>query len=893
LSTVIFLNHQEQQDRREALLLGVAFAILTVAAIAMLLSPAARLESWDGIGGSWGRLIVLPVWAGVVWLLRMALRRWAPNRDPFLLPVSMLLTGWGILTIWRLSPNFGMRQLGWFAFGSLLLVAVLWAPRDMRWLKRYRYVWLTGGLLLTAATLIFGTNPSGGQLRLWLGWSGVYLQPSEPLRLLLIAFVASFFADRQAFDWATHRPRLLPVFAPLLVVWSLSIVLLLIQRDLGTGSLMLILLAVLLYVVSDRWQVLVAAGVFAAIGGVLVYLLFDVVRIRVQALINPWADPIGGSYQIVQSLISLASGGVFGRGPGLGSPGFVPAVHTDFIFAAVTEEWGLLGALAMVALFAVLVARGLRVALQNRDLFSALLAAGLAASFGLQTVLIIGGVVRILPLTGITLPFVSYGGSSLVTSFIGLGFLLAISGREEQMREPMRRPVRHLQAGFSFAWLAISLALGWWTIYRAPILTARTDNARRGLASRYVLRGQILDREGMPLANSIGERGDFTRIYSLPAAAHAVGYDSLAFGLSGLEMSMDPWLRGEEGYPPGVIWWQRLLTSNPPPGLDVRLTLDRELQAAAAQALGAGPGAVVVIDPVSGEVLALASAPAFDANRLEDDWQDLVVNSDAPLLNRTTQGRYQPGTAMAPFLLAWAESQEIASVEDPAVDIFAPVMIAGGELLCADPLILQEEHDLGQALIGGCPTPFADLGERVGAEGLTAMVEAFGFDQPAEIRLASAAAAEPGIPNAGDDLRLAAVGQGELAVSPLQMAAALAALWNGGEIPSLRLVDAVRNPDGTWQQLAAMREAKLAVSPEAAQSLLAALEGSGDLLGMTATAIAGPEGERLAWFLGGMEAGDAPRVIVVVLEEADPQDAREIALATVQATRNGLPTPAD
>ncbi len=892
MSTATLTDLQQQQDRREALLLCVAFAILTLAAVAMLLSHAARLESWEGLGLGMGRLVILPVWGGAAWLLRMLLRRWVPSRDPFLLPVAMLLTGWGMLTIWRLSPAFGLRQLGWFAIGTLLLAAVLRAPRDLRWLKRYRYIWLSGGLLLTAATLIFGTNPSGGEPRLWLGCCGIYLQPSEPLRLLLIAFVASFFADRLAFGWATRRPRLLPTLAPLLVVWSLSTALLLMQRDLGTGTLLLILLAVLLYLASDRWQVLLVAGAFATIGGVLVYGLFDVVRLRVEALINPWADPIGGSYQIVQSLISLASGGVFGRGPGLGSPGFVPAVHTDFIFAAVTEEWGLLGALAMVALFAVLVTRGLRVALQNRDLFSALLAAGLAASFGLQAVLIIGGVVRILPLTGITLPFVSYGGSSLATSFIGLGFLLALSGRE-QAAQPLRRPLRNLQVGFSLAWVMISLALGWWTIYRAPVLTARTDNARRGLASRYVQRGQILDRGDVPLAMSVGERGDFMRIYSLPEAAHTVGYDSLAYGLSGLEMSMDPWLRGEEGYPEEVIWWQKLLTSNPPPGLDVRLTLDSGLQSAAAQALGDGPGAVVVIDPLTGEVLALASAPAFDANHLEEDWQDLVSNSDAPLLNRTTQGRFQPGMAMAPFMLAWAESQGLASAGDAVMNMTSPVPVDGGRLLCDDPLILLSEHTFEQALLNGCPAPFADLGERMGSDEFMAMVEAFGLDQPADIRLPSADAVEIGAPEAGESLRLAAVGQGELAVTPMQIAAALAAFWNSGDLPALRLVDAVRDPGGAWQQFDALTGPTTAISPETARALLAALESEGDLLGMTAAAIAGPEGQRLAWFLGGTRSADSPLVIVIVLEDGEPQEARSIAQAMAEELGIDLSSPSD
>ena len=201
----------------------------------------------------------------------------------------------------------------------------------------------------------------------------------------------------------------------------------------------------MLYLASGRWQVLLAAAVLATIGGAVGYALFGVVRLRLEAWLNPWADPTGGSYQIVQSLIAIASGGVIGRGPGVGAPAFVPVAHSDFIFSAVAEEWGLLGGLGMIALFAVLVGRGLRVA-ARREPFGVMLAAGVTLALGLQSLILGGVMTRLFPLTGVTLPFVSYGGSSLVTSFIALGFLLLLSGESG----PSRRfgpELRQVQSG--------------------------------------------------------------------------------------------------------------------------------------------------------------------------------------------------------------------------------------------------------------------------------------------------------------------------------------------------------------------------------------------------------------------------------------------------------------
>jgi cell division protein FtsW (lipid II flippase)/cell division protein FtsI/penicillin-binding protein 2 len=866
--------------RREACLLWIAFVFLLLTSLALLIAPAVREGSWQGFGASVRALLLLPIWATAAIGLHRQLSLRHPERDPLLLPVGLLLAGWGVLLVLRLSPTFGLRQLAWLTIGALLAWVILRLPADLRWLRRYRYVWLAGGLALTALTLLFGTNPSGGEERLWLGCCGFYLQPSEPLRLLLLAYLASFFADRLSFGWADRRPELQTALLPLLLVWGISVGILLVQRDLGTGTLLLSLLAVMLYMTTDRWQILLVALVLAVIGAAAGYALFDVVRLRVLAWLNPWADPMGGSYQVIQGLIAYASGGLFGRGPGIGAPGLVPIAVSDYIFAAVGEEWGLTGGLALIGLYALLVQRGLRAAGRSADPFRALLAGGIAAAFGLQALMILGGVLRLLPITGITLPLLSYGGSSLITSLVGLALLLILSRGDRRNR--FARPASVVQVGMTLGWVALALALGWWTIVRGPALTTRTDNPRRALAERVNPRGPILDRNGDALAETVGVQNDYQRAYPLgTASAAVVGYDSARFAQAGIERSRDATLRGEVGHDALATWWQHLTQGTPPPGLGVRLTLDAGLQASVAEALSRYRGAAVVLEVSTGNLLVLASSPGFDPNTLEEDWDDLTARADAPLLNRATQGTYQPGMILAPFVLARAVDSGLLSLDEAVESFLTPVQVDGDQVGCAlqPPVgeMNQSSPDFADALRYGCPAPLASVGLQLGAEEIQAAVEAFGLAEGALPELDTAGGtmslALPEIV----DLRLEAIGQGALGVSPLQVARGMAALRSGGSLPDVRLVDALQSPKGEWIEIGGASSERSAVSRSTAGLILQALERqAGGYGAMGASAATGSRGRRLNWFAGTSPEGQAGVVVVVVLEDGTLGDAWRI-----------------
>jgi len=647
-------------ERNQSALLKLAGAFLALFALILTLSPAVRERAWD-VEYRWQHWVGFVAWVLVFAFAHRETKRYLPECDPYLLPVAALLTGWGLLTIWRLTPEFGLRQTIWMAAAVGLFSLGLRFQPDLEIVRRYKYILLTGGLILTSLTLIFGTNPAGTGPRLWLGCCGVYLQPSEPLKLLLVGYLAAYLADR-----LPARDRIIPLLFPTIFVTSLALLLLLVQRDLGTASIFILIYATIVYIAIGRKRVLLTSFAMLILAGLVGYFLIGLIQLRIDAWINPWTDPSGRAYQIVQSLLAIANGGIAGRGPGLGSPTLVPISHSDFIFTAITEETGLVGVIGLLALQVLLVGRGLRVALLAPDRFRRLLASGITAYFSIQSLLIIGGNLRVLPLTGVTLPFVSYGGSSLLTSYAALLVLILISNVDEEEPAPLLSPTAYyvISLVICVGILAMSVGTGWWTLVRGPDLLNRTDNARRSISDRYVHRGSLLDRENQPINETEGETGDLVRVYLHPELAPVIGYTHPVFGQAGLEASLDNYLRGLQGNPASVIWWDRLLYGTPPPGLDIRLSIDLTLQAEADRLLGDHKGAIVLLNAKTGEILVMASHPTFDPNLLDQQGNSLATDENSPLLNRATQGNYPSQSVLEPFSQAlFGSSTSVGSEE--------------------------------------------------------------------------------------------------------------------------------------------------------------------------------------------------------------------------------------
>jgi cell division protein FtsW (lipid II flippase) len=859
-------------DQIQSRLLRLAAIFLFLYCLALTLAPAVRLHSW-AVAYNWEQWVGFAVWMAVFLAAHRATQIHVPERDPFLLPIAALLTGWGVLTLWRLDTILGLRQTIWLAVCGILLILGLRIPNLLGLLKQYKYLWLFGGMLLTALTFLFGTYPGGVGPRLWLGFLGVYLQPSEPLKLLLVIYLAAYLADRLLVSLS-----LAGLLLPTLVMTGVAALLLVAQRDLGTATLFMLTYASVVYLASDKKRIaigsLLVAGAAAAAG----YMAFDVVRLRVDAWLNPWLDPTGRSYQIVQSLIAIASGGFFGLGPGLGSPGVVPVAQSDFIFSAIAEEMGLVGTVAIILLFAILLIRGLRVAFRAPEPYQRYLAGGLSIYLTLQCVLIIGGNLRLLPLTGVTLPFVSYGGSSLLTASIALLLLILVSNHPDAEPAWLPHPAPYLNLGALLlaSLCAAALLDGWWSIYRSADLQARADNPRRAIDDRYVRRGSLLDRSDVAIANTTGAPGSFKRIINDPSLSPIIGYTHPLYGLSGLEDSLDPYLRGIQGSPSSLMVWDQLAYGQPPPGLDVRLSLDLSLQHIADEQMGAETGGLVLINAHTGEILAMASHPNFDANQLDQQWPSLIGDPHAPLLNRATQGLYPPGTVLGLFLLA--ESGQSANL--PALPSGTTLSTPSERMTCnLDPAT---PITWGAAITSGCPAQVDALGEALGAGRLLDLYQRLGFYTSPDVHLPAASQAPP---KTVKDLDLFALGRESLNVSPLQMAVAAAGLSQNGLRPAPRLALSVQIPGQGWVILPPLSQPSQELPAPSVSSALDTVRVTGKPTWSAIGTAPNGTGKQIAWFIGGTLPAwqGTPIAIALTLESGSADAARRIGASLLQA----------
>ena len=855
-------------DEKQGRLMQMAAGFLLLYSIILTLAPAARIQSWEA-PYRWNHWIGFLTWLIAAGLVHRQIMRYAPERDPFLFPIAALLAGWGLLSIWRLDWIMGARQTAWLAVCLGVFTLGLRSEHLLVFLRRYKYLWLTGGLLLTALTFLFGTYPGGYGPRLWLGCCGVYLQPSEPLKLLLIVYLSAYLADRLPVSF-----RLMQMLPPTLILGGAALALLVRQRDLGTASLFILIYTVVIFLASQRWKILLVSFITLLAAGIAGYMLFDVVQIRVNAWLNPWLEPGGGSYQIVQSILAVASGGLLGAGPGMGSPGAVPVAHSDFIFASVAEETGLLGAVGLLLLFALLVNRGFRAALFATNNYRRYLAAGITAYLAMQAIFIIGGNLRLLPLTGVTLPFVSYGGSSLLTAFISVLLLVLVSNRGEEETAPLPNasPYLLISGGLLAGLLALALGAGWWSVIRSADLQARPDNPRRAIADRFVPRGTLLDRSGTPIASNGGTPGNYVRVYEYPPLSATIGYNNPLYGLAGLESGLDDYLRGLAENDETLTWSTNLLYGQPPPGSDVRLTIELDLQQQADLLLEDHRGAVVLLNATTGEILVMASHPYFDPNALAENWNNLVSDPSAPLLNRATQGQYSPGAALGPFLLGYVYAQSDA----PEI---AGKLGDGSRTNTQNCAIVPQDKSSAASLIAsGCTEPLVVLSQAVGAEPLERLLTSLGlYEAPA---LPFAVVAPSGL--AAPNQVLAAQGQDGLIVTPLQMARAAAALSSGGTLPPVQLAAAVQTPNGTWKALPSGESRPTLLNADISEALNAMI--ISDLPYWQSVSLAHSQDSELTWYLGGTLPGapGSPLAVAVILEENNPTLARAIGTALLQ-----------
>ncbi len=433
--------------RRRTELGLVVVAVLITAGAYALAGLGRSSEIPANIGPFLGVILVLLVTAHI------AVRRLAPNADGILLPLAALLNGIGYVFIVRLdeAQEDGGRLAGlqsvWTAVGIGAFIATLVLVKRARDLERYKYTFAAIGIFLLVLPLfpVIGRTINGS--RIWVSVGAVNFQPGEAAKIVLAIFFAGYLVDRrELLALSTFRigPFHLPdpkYLGPIALAWGFSLVVMTLEKDLGSSLLFFFLFVVMLWVATGRTTYLSVGVTMFGLGSFVAYTQFSHVQDRVRTWLNPWPEAKGDGFQVVEAAFAMADGGIAGTGIGLGTPTRIPEVETDFIFAAITEELGLLGATAVLCAYILMVGAGLRVALRADSAFDTLLATGLTSLLGIQAFIIMGGITRVLPLTGVTLPFVSYGGSSLVLNYVLLALLLRIS--DNSVKAPSTPAVEH------------------------------------------------------------------------------------------------------------------------------------------------------------------------------------------------------------------------------------------------------------------------------------------------------------------------------------------------------------------------------------------------------------------------------------------------------------------
>ena len=706
----------------------------------------------------------------------VAIRFLAPGADPVILPATFVLSGIGIAFVTRLKPELAVNQVLWLFVSIAAMVATLIVVRNVDDLASYKYTLGIAGIVLLVIPMLIGTEHGGS--RLWISIGPFSFQPGELAKVLIILFLAAYLSENRELLSASTKsigPIALPkprMLAPVFAMWGVSLLVVIFERDLGSALLFFTFLVVMIFVATGRVSYVIVSLLLLMAGGVLCYLLFSHVQNRVQIWLDPFAHPDGG-YQIIQSLYSLADGDLVGAGIGKGMPTLIPVVESDFIFSAIGEEMGLLGGSAVLILYMIFAVRGFATAARAKSDMSAFTAVGMTTAIAFQAFLIVGGCTRLLPLTGVTLPFMSQGGSSLLASFIIVGLLLRTgdeaTGREALItstttvtsalpNDPEASKVAAVAHGrnvrgrfgmdtpesgvlgrvalgkrltalitvFTLLFAALITNLTIIQVVQAQTYQQMPNNNHTIARSAFVQRGAIITSDGQTLAESVQqEDGTYSRVYpNGSVAAHTVGYISTRYGATGVEARMNDALRGDSNY---SNWNSALysLAGVQTPGASVVLTLNYQMQRAAEASLEGYRGAVVVLDPSTGAVLAKASNPSYDLEDIGavmDDEED----GSSPLVDRTTQ-LYTPGSTFKLVTLSAALDTGTATL-DTMFDAPASMDI-GGQVVTNDHDSEYGEIDLRTALALSANTAFGQLGVQLGANNLVRYSEGFGYDK--------------------------------------------------------------------------------------------------------------------------------------------------------------------
>lgn len=420
--------HLKSPNKRRSTELGLLLISIIITISAYVITSLARHATIPV-----NLVAVLASLIGLSLAAHVGTRKLAPNADPVILPIASLLNGLGFVMIARLDYHEALLQALWSAVGVFCYLATLLLVRNSAILDRYRYMLGAGGIILLILPLVpkLGVNING--VRLWIHLGPITFQPVEAAKLMLAVFFSSYFVEKRELLGhpiaGNKKSTLIELRAlgPIFLAWGVSLLIMTAERDVGFSLLIFLIFIITIWLATSRKTYLFLGGGLFGVGAVVGSFLFSHVKERLVVWLDPWRYAANIGYQLIQGEFALGYGGVGGTGLGRGHPGIIPVVTSDFIFAAIGEEMGLLGTTAILFAFLLIVGSGLRIALRAKNDFSKLLAASFTAIIGLQSFFIMAGITRLLPLTGVTLPFVAYGGSSLVANYVLIAMLMRIS----------------------------------------------------------------------------------------------------------------------------------------------------------------------------------------------------------------------------------------------------------------------------------------------------------------------------------------------------------------------------------------------------------------------------------------------------------------------------------
>ena len=883
----------------------------------------------------------------------IGVRIFAPGADPAILPVVFTLSGIGITFVTRLQPDASLGQVIFLFLGVALMVGTLAVVKNLEVIKRYKYVLGIAGIVLLVLPMFIGTEIYGSKL--WIKIGGFQFQPGEFAKVLIVLFLAGYLAENRELLSISNRtvlgikfPRLRLLY-PLFIVWGVCLLVVAFERDLGSALLFYTIFLIMLYVATGRVSYVIIGLALLAVGAFGMYQIMSHVQVRVAIWLDPFSDAQNLGYQIVQSLFSLADGGLAGVGIGKGMADIIPVVASDMIFAAIGEEMGLLGGSAVLLLFMLFAVRGLTTAARAKSDLAAFSAAGLTAAISFQAFTIVGGVTKLIPLTGVTLPFMSQGGSSLLASFVIVALLLRAgdeaTGRSTEIANTstdlatagyrttvrgshMRRPAldtpesgllgrvalanRLTRTVFLFTALFAVLIgnITYIQVIKASEYQDMPSNNHTINKARFIKRGSIITADGLTLAESI-QQADGTYARSYPngnLAAHVVGYYSQQYGTMGSENPQTDTLTGSKDYSS----WQNALNSLAgisEPGNSVQLTIDSRIQRAAEQALAGRVGAIVALDPRSGAVLAWASAPTFDNTNIQAaiEAANASGGADTSMYDRATLALYTPGSTFKVLTLASALENGLATL-DTTYDSPGRMEIGGADVVS----IGERGHgkiSLAKAFALSSNTVFGQVADGLGAEKLVATARAFGYGQQLGLDFTTAASVMPN-PEEMTEWELAwagagqPVGQGHTPgpqATVMQNALMAATIANNGIAMNPYVVSQILAPDGTVLKTTRGHSLGQAVGSGTAEQVKQAMldvvqNGTGSAAAMAGVKVAGKTGtaetnnaNANSTFVG-FAPYDTPTVAIAVVIEQNAKGEESAAAVGGQVLRAALAT---